>query len=199
MTISLVRHGDYSRVAKLDPRTGSLRVTRRRRGVDPHRIGTWQPVVPEQGWFDWLGGKVVALYRDPPWEGRLWLQVGDRRFEVDDDTRSELVPQCPRHRPDLLGLRTRHFRLIHRGEVACEHRYRPRRTRERLADALDPFPAWPTDEATYDLLCLVDSLLDFREARHRVLRRGLREYADGNPDAAHAPPQPSVRSLPTRR
>lgn len=170
VTISLVRHADYTRVAALDPRTGSLRVTRRRWAVDPHGIGAWRPVVPEHGWFDWLGGKVVALYRDPPWEGPLYLQIADHRFELDDDVCSRLIPRPDARRTDLLGFHRRCFRLSRQGTVVVEHGYRPRRTFSRLLDWLDPVPAWPTDESTYDLLCFIDDLLDFRDRRFRILR-----------------------------
>ena len=160
--VSLIRHRDYSHAAELDPDTGVVREITRR-WID----NGFQPVVPEHGWFDRLGGAFVALYRSPD---ALVFHFDGRSYPIASGTRGELqLSDTERRQPFLPGVGERVFRLYEGEVLLLSHRYQPGRHAERIADALNPIPAWPKDEEDYDFLSFVHAVLAEPGRRERIL------------------------------
>ena len=160
MVLSLIRHHDHSRAATLDPRSGELRVVERSRnpqGGPPY----WLPDLRCHGAFDHLGGLLVALYRDPEDPAALRLQLGASRHPLGATSRSVFSPDFEDDEPRLEGsdvLRT--FELFEGADLVAKHSYRLHDYERRLERGKDPFPAWPDEEANYDLLLRVHQILE---------------------------------------
>ena len=169
--ISLIGHCNYSVAAELDPEAGTVRYiqrTRRKEGGPPY----WLPEVAEDGWFRVQGGLFTALYRDPAAPSALWLQLGGRRFEIGEGTRSEFEPEIGNYEPLLENSDVeRTFRLYQDGALAATHVYRLQDRESRLEGGMDPFPSWPDEEENYDLLFFIHQILTQEGRRWRVLSK----------------------------
>jgi hypothetical protein len=171
MTLTLIRQGDYSRAALLDPERGKYRVLERQcRTLGRSNRGVWIPEVAEQGWYDVLGDVFVALYRDPtapPW---LWFQFGAKRFELGPAVHSTFAPELDNDNPPIDGATIqRTFRLFEGENRLVEHVYCAGRDAERRVDRSLPC-CWPSEEEQYDLLFFVHRVLLEPGRRDRVLR-----------------------------
>ncbi|MFY9823730.1 MAG: hypothetical protein WAM82_20285 [Thermoanaerobaculia bacterium] len=170
MKISLLGHCNYSIAAELDPETGDVHLIHR----TPHQSAdgkhVWLPEVPRNGWFQPIRGLFVALYRYPESPSQLWLQLGERRFELGEGSSSQFEPEisnedlAPEH---LYAERT--FRLFRNGSLQAMHQYRPNEIENQVVN-IDPFPAWPREEEDDDLLFFVHRVLVEDGRRTWVLR-----------------------------
>lgn len=167
MTVSLVRHRDFSQVGELEPETGELRIIHRTRSdTAPY----WLPEVPMHGWFDEIGGKLVLLYRNPAEDQVLWFQLDRFRSPLSGELRSEFAPDLENGEPLLENADVlRVFSLFRNDSLVARHAYQLNDRAQRLEGAMDPFPNWPDEEADYDLLFFVHRIL-VEERWPRVLR-----------------------------
>jgi hypothetical protein len=107
-----------------------------------------------------MRGQWVAIYRDPQTPVELWLQFGERRFEVGEGTTSQFEPEISNEDPsqkDIDAERT--FRLFRNGTLQAMHQYRFDEIEYRSPGSIDPFPPWPQEEQDLDLLFFVHRLL----------------------------------------
>jgi hypothetical protein len=158
--IYLVRHHVFSEAAALDLPSG--RFERLERRPNPaKRQPYWLPALPIHGFFDELGGLLVALYRVPSEPDTLWLRLGPQVIAVDEVASSRFSPSLTEGEPLLANASVlRRFELSIHGAVQAAHEYRLDDSEKRLARGADPFPAWPDDEENYDLLLFVHRVID---------------------------------------
>lgn len=67
-------HDHFDVVGDFDPESGRIQIRPRRQA---------EPSSGTAGWFSILEGTCVVFYRA---SGKLWLRVGDRRFDLDSGT-----------------------------------------------------------------------------------------------------------------
>ncbi len=170
MEISLLGHCNHSRLATLDTVSGTFKIRRRRR-VGSGEERQWEPMVPQHGVFDVLGGLPVALYRETCDSATLIFQFGLRSVALDAAASSEFRPELENDDPGIFSAwRRRSLCLRIGGTPIFQHRYRPGRTLLRLLDlVMIAVPAWPPEEEDYDLLYLVHRILA-EPGWRRVLR-----------------------------
>jgi hypothetical protein len=189
--VSLIRYHPNSEAAELDHATGDLAVIKRHRSPDgkpPH----WLPDVPLDGWFDYLGGLLVAVYRIRGDAGALWLRLGDRRFAFSEALRSEFSPQFPDQEPlvENVGV-LRTLQLFEGDQLVAEHQYRLHDGTKPLERSIDPFPSWPEEEEDYDLLYFVHRIM-IGERWRRVLQHAQEPESEARParEPRSTPPHP---------
>ena len=171
MKISLIGHHKHSIAAELDPETGEARLIHRTlHRSDDGKKPVWLPEVPRNGWFQPIRGLFVALYRDPESPSQLWLELGERRFELDEGSSSQFEPEISNEdiAPEHLDAE-RTFRLYRNGTLQAIHQYRPDEIENQVIN-IDPFPAWPREEEDEDLLFFVHRVLQDSGRWSRVLR-----------------------------
>lgn len=171
MKISLIALSNYTIAAELDPQTGETHfIPRTSHRLDDGKKYVWLPKVAQNGWFQRVRGLFVAVYRDPEAPAELWLQLGERRFELGEGTTSQFEPEISNEdlSPDHFEAE-RTFRLFRNGSLQATHQYRPRDIEDQIP-SIDPFPAWPREEEDEDLLFLVHRILQDDGRWSRVLR-----------------------------
>jgi len=167
--ISLIGHCNYSIAAELDPQTGEIQLIHRTHHRSDDGKYFFLPKVPENGWFQRMRGLSVALYRDPEAPAVLWLQLGERRFEIGEGTSSQFEPEISNEDPSREDLRAeRTFRLFRKGSLQAMHQYQIDEVENRIV-SIDPFPAWPQEEENEDLLFFVHRILQDDGRWSRVL------------------------------
>lgn len=159
--VSLVRWHWASDAATLIPGSTDFHPFERQKNPDgPPR---WLPEVPIHGYFDCIGGQLVALYRIPDDAGTLWFQIGSRQIALTDATSSTFTPVFADEEPRLESATVdRRFRIYDGDTLLVDHAYRLDDREKRLYFSIDPFPAWPDEEENYDLCYFV----------HRILKSG---------------------------
>lgn len=169
MKISLIGHCNYSIAAELDPEAGEALFIRRTQHRSDDGKYFFLPKVAENGWFQRMRGLLIALYRDPEAPAELWLQLGERRFELGEGSSSQFEPEISNEdlSPEHLEAE-RTFRLFRNGSLQAIHQYRPKDIEDQIP-SIDPFPAWPREEENEDLLFLVHRILLDGDRRSRVL------------------------------
>lgn len=161
MKISLIAHCNSSFAAELDPETGEAHLIHRtqHRSDDATKY-VWLPQVAQNGWFQRVRDLWVAIYRDPEAPAELWLQLGERRFELGEGSSSQFEPEISNEDPSAEDIEAeRTFRLFRNGSLQAMHRYRFDEIEYRSPGSIDPFPAWPQEEQDLDLLFFVHRLL----------------------------------------
>ncbi len=171
MTLTLIRQGDYSRAALLDPESGKFRVLERRcKTLGRSSRGVWMPEVAEQGWYDILGDVFVALYRDPGVPSGPWFQFGAKRYELGPAVHSTFAPEIDNDNPPIDGaMIQRTFRLFEGDHRLVDHVYCAGRDAERRIDRSLPC-SWPSEEEEYDLLFFVHRVLSDPGRRELLLK-----------------------------
>lgn len=175
MKISLIALCNYSFAGELDPETGEIHVIDRtsHRSDDSTKY-VWLPKVAENGWFQRVRGLWVAVYRVPEAPAELWLQLGERRFELGQESSSQFEPEISNEDISMEHIAAeRTFRLFRNGSLQATHQYRFKDIEYRAPDFIDPFPNWPPEEEEYDLLFFVHRILRDGGRWSRVLRRSV--------------------------
>lgn len=177
MQVSLIRRCGATEAGTLDAETGRFELDRRL-ATRESAIPAWLPEVPAHGFFDTLGGLLVAVYRLPRAPETLWLQLGARRFAFANRLGSQFTPDLEERdgrsdSPETL----RTFTLLVGGRPVARHCYRVNSRERRAAGAIDPFPLWPEAEENHDLLYFAHRVLADR-AWPRVLA-GVRRRGKG--------------------
>jgi hypothetical protein len=175
MKISLIALCNYSFAAELDPKTGEAHIIHRTsHRSDDGTKHVWLPKVAENGWFQRVRGLWVAVYRDPEAPAALWLQLGERRFELGKGSSSQFEPEISNEDPSAEDIEAeRTFRLFRNGSLQAMHQYRFDEIEYQAPVSIDPFPAWPREEEEYDLLFFVHRILA-SDRWSRVLLRSVK-------------------------
>ena len=159
--VSLVRWHWSRDAATLIPGSTDFRSFERQKNPDGPPY--WLPEVPIHGYFDCIGGELVALYRTPDDDSTLWFQIGGRQIALKDAILSTFTPAFADDEPLLENASVdRRFQLYDGDTLLVEHAYRLDDREKRLYFSIDPFPAWPDEEENYDLCYFV----------HRILQSG---------------------------
>jgi hypothetical protein len=163
--ISLIRWHWFSEVGALIPGTGEFQSFKRKRNHDGPPY--WLPQVPTHGYFDYIDGAFVAVYRAPEPNDPLWFQIGAQRFALTDTTRSNFSPTFSHGEPLIDNAEVeRRLQLFEGATLLLDRSYRLKDREKRLHFSIDPFPSWPDEEANYDLCYHVHRMLQSGGWRH---------------------------------
>jgi hypothetical protein len=157
--VSLVRWHWAKDAATLIPGSTDFRPFERQK--NPDGPPNWLPDVPAHGFFDAIGGELVALYRTPEDDSTLWFQIGGRQIALTDTTSSTFTPTFddddePRIESASVD---RRFQLYDGDTLLVDHSYRLDDIDRRHYFSIDPFPSWPDEEEDYDLCYFVHRIL----------------------------------------
>jgi hypothetical protein len=141
------------------------------RQKNPDGPPSWLPDVPVHGYFDCIGGALVALYRRPEDDSPLWFHFGAHAIALTEASSSKFSPTFPDDEPLLDNANVeRRFQLQDGDTLVVDFSYRLDDREKRLYFSIDPFPAWPDEEENYDLFYFVHRILESGRWR-RVLKR----------------------------
>jgi len=155
--VSLVRWHWSRDAATLVPGSTEFHPFERER--NPNGPPYWLPDVPVHGYFDCIGGALLALYRTPDDDSILWFQLDGHQIALTDAISSEFSPLFADDEPRLESADVeRRFQLFDGDTLLVDHSYRLDDREKRLYFGIDPFPSWPDEEANYDLFYFIHQI-----------------------------------------
>jgi hypothetical protein len=156
--ISLIRWHWAPDAATLVPGSTEFRLFEREK--NPNGPPNWLPDVPVHGYFDCIGGALLALYRTPDDDSTLWFQLDGHQIALTDAISSKFSPLFADDEPRLESADVeRRFQLFEGDTLLVDHSYRLDDREKRLYFSMDPFPSWPDEEADYDLFYFIHQIL----------------------------------------
>lgn len=158
-TVSLIHWQWAKHAATLVPGSTDFRPFERQKNPDGPPL--WLPDVPVHGYFDCIGGALVALYRMPDDDSVLWFQFGAQQIALTEDSSSKFSPTFADEEPALDNASVdRRFQLYDGDRLVVDFSYRLDDREERLYFSMDPFPGWPDEEENYDLFYFAHCILE---------------------------------------
>lgn len=121
--VSLIRCHWASHAATLIPGSTDFRPFERQK--NPDGPPCWLPEVPIHGYFDCIGGELIALFRTPDDDATLWFQIGGRQIAVTEATSSAFTPAFAESEPLLENASVeRRFQVFDGNTLLVDHSYR---------------------------------------------------------------------------